>query len=170
MEYWYRLHKSLNQRLWGRVVLWRVHRSSVTMASYSNGSSQTKVFAFSGRLTSYKSIASLNNMSRFSYGACSTSCGLIYWPMFSKHLISPGAHSPHVTTPRPFSQCVAKVNNNRPAVSLVTKVFECFCIEQTPDAETSTLAGIPASGPLFLCTVMFSTSEWLLKWLRRYTV
>ena len=32
---------------------------------------------------------------------------------------------------------VAKVNNNRPSASLVTKVFECFYIEQMPDAETS---------------------------------
>ena len=54
---------------------------------------------------------------------------------------------------------VAKVNNNRPAASLVAKVFECFYIVQTPDAGTSELAGFPASGALFLYTVMFSTSE-----------
>ena len=54
---------------------------------------------------------------------------------------------------------VAKVNNNRPAASLVTKVFEYFYIVQTPDAGTSKLAGFPASGGLFLYTVMFSTSE-----------
>ena len=57
------------------------------------------------------------------------------------------------------SLCVTKVNNNRPAASLVAKVFECFYIVQTPDAGTSELAGFPASGALFLYTVMFSTSE-----------
>ena len=41
----------------------------------------------------------------------------------------------------------------------MTKVFEYFYIVQTPDAGTSKLAGFPASGPLFLYTVMFSTSE-----------
>ena len=32
---------------------------------------------------------------------------------------------------------IAKVNNDRPAASLVANVFECFYIEQPPDAETS---------------------------------
>ena len=35
---------------------------------------------------------------------------------------------------------IAKVNNNRPSASLVPKVFECFYIGQTPDAETSSSA------------------------------
>ena len=41
----------------------------------------------------------------------------------------------------------------------MTKVFECFYIGQTPDAGTSKLTGFPASGALFLYTVMFSISE-----------